>query len=65
MNPLKHIKKYSFILIAVLEWLCPATALAEKARILTPDKGLSNSHITQIYQDSKGYIWIATENGLN
>ncbi|MDR1610581.1 MAG: response regulator, partial [Candidatus Symbiothrix sp.] len=39
--------------------------LAEKARILTPDKGLSNSHITQIYQDSKGYIWIATENGLN
>jgi signal transduction histidine kinase/ligand-binding sensor domain-containing protein/DNA-binding response OmpR family regulator len=31
----------------------------------TPNEGLSNSHISQIYQDSQGYIWIATENGLN
>ena len=38
---------------------------AEKIRLFTPDDGLSNSHINQIYQDSKGYIWIATENGLN
>ena len=38
---------------------------AQRVRLLTPDDGLSNSHITQIYQDSKGYIWIATENGLN
>ena len=56
---------YSFVLISFLGWLCPSTAVAERARILTPDNGLSNSHITQIYQDSKGYIWIATENGLN
>jgi len=38
---------------------------AQRVRLLTPDDGLSNSHITQIYQDSKGYIWVATENGLN
>jgi len=38
---------------------------AEKVRLFTPDDGLSNSHINQIYQDTKGYIWIATENGLN
>ena len=38
---------------------------AEKGRLITPNDGLSNSHINQIYQDSKGYIWIATENGLN
>jgi signal transduction histidine kinase/ligand-binding sensor domain-containing protein/DNA-binding response OmpR family regulator len=38
---------------------------AEQARIFTPDNGLSNSHITKIYQDSQGYMWIATENGLN
>ena len=38
---------------------------AEQARIFTPDDGLSNSHITKIFQDSQGYIWIATENGLN
>jgi len=38
---------------------------AERIRLFTPNDGLSNSHINQIYQDSKGYIWIATENGLN
>ena len=38
---------------------------AEKVRLFTPDDGLSNSHINHIYQDSKGYIWISTENGLN
>jgi len=39
--------------------------IAEKVRLFTPDDGLSNSHINQIYQDSRGNIWIATENGLN
>ncbi|MDR1683590.1 MAG: response regulator [Candidatus Symbiothrix sp.] len=38
---------------------------AEKISLWTPNDGLSNSHISQIYQDSQGYIWIATENGLN
>ena len=45
--------------------LCTLSLKAEKVRLFTPDDGLSNSHINQIYQDSKGYIWIATENGLN
>ena len=45
--------------------LCTLILKAEKVRLFTPDDGLSNSHINQIYQDSKGYIWIATENGLN
>ena len=38
---------------------------AERVRLFTPNVGLSNSHINQIYQDARGYIWIATENGLN
>jgi len=46
-------------------FLISQNLIAEKVRIFTPDDGLSNSHINQIYQDSKGYIWIATENGLN
>lgn len=29
------------------------------------DGGLSNNHITDIIQDGKGFIWIATEAGLN
>ncbi|NOQ74711.1 MAG: SpoIIE family protein phosphatase [Crocinitomix sp.] len=27
--------------------------------------GLSNTHITDIIKDSKGFIWVATRNGLN
>ena len=45
--------------------LCSLNVKAERVRLLTPDDGLSNSHINQIFQDDKGYIWIATENGLN
>ena len=33
-------------------------------KINTKD-GLSNKNITKIYQDSRGYIWIGTVNGLN
>lgn len=29
------------------------------------DEGLSNNYITCILQDSKGYMWIGTEDGLN
>ena len=32
---------------------------------LTKNDGLSSNIITDIYQDSRGYIWIGTEDGLN
>jgi ligand-binding sensor domain-containing protein len=34
-------------------------------RHLTIDNGLSNSNVNSIVQDREGFIWIATENGLN
>lgn len=33
--------------------------------LFTADGDISSSLINQLYQDSKGMIWIATENGLN
>ncbi|GHT18867.1 hybrid sensor histidine kinase/response regulator [Bacteroidia bacterium] len=38
---------------------------AQIPRYYSTDNGLSNSLINQIFQDSKGFVWIATEWGLN
>lgn len=40
-------------------------ATGQTGKFYSPDKDLSNSLINQIYQDKRGFIWIATENGLN
>ncbi|WP_430812467.1 MULTISPECIES: ligand-binding sensor domain-containing protein [unclassified Carboxylicivirga] len=31
----------------------------------TISEGLSNSHITALFQDSRGYLWVGTTDGLN
>lgn len=38
---------------------------AQTGKFYSTDKELSNSLINAVYQDRKGFIWIATENGLN
>jgi signal transduction histidine kinase/ligand-binding sensor domain-containing protein/CheY-like chemotaxis protein len=40
-------------------------AQALQFRQLTPDDGLASSWVRTIYQDSRGYMWIGTGNGLN
>ena len=40
----------------------PNNASFEKISI---DEGLSNEEVTTIFQDSKGYMWIGTKDGLN
>ena len=58
---MKHIK---LILIALLSFFGATEASAQIARLYTSGSGLPNSQIYSIYQDSRGFIWIATENGL-
>ncbi len=36
-----------------------------KFKYLTVDEGLSNNHVQSITEDSYGFIWIATDNGIN
>lgn len=36
-----------------------------KARFITTSDGLSNNSVRNIFQDSHGFIWFATMNGLN
>lgn len=59
-----------FILIILLNILLPIKSYAEilsnaKFENISIDDGLSNEDITSIFQDSKGYMWIGTKDGLN
>lgn len=38
---------------------------AQTGRVYTTDRGLSSSLVIQLFQDSHGFIWAATEYGLN
>ena len=39
--------------------------LAQFGRLYTPDDLLSSSLVNDIKQDKKGFVWIATQDGLN
>ena len=56
---LKHLY-LSFILFFI-----PIVMNAQSVRLFSTDKELSNSLVTDVFQDQKGYMWIATEDGLN
>ena len=58
---MKHIR---LILTALLMIFGAPGISAQMARLYTSGSGLPNSQIYDIYQDSRGFIWISTENGL-
>nr|WP_315153419.1 two-component regulator propeller domain-containing protein [uncultured Flavobacterium sp.] len=52
-------------IITAIFLLMSYTARSQSGKLYTSDLQLSSSLINSIYQDSKGYIWVATEDGLN
>ena len=60
---LKQFLKHT-ILVTCLLMLPFFTANAQLARFYTTETSLPNSRVNQIYQDSRGFVWISTENGL-
>lgn len=44
---------------------CLFYAKAQQDKFYTPYQGLSNTSFNKITQDNEGFIWIATNNGLN
>jgi signal transduction histidine kinase/ligand-binding sensor domain-containing protein/DNA-binding response OmpR family regulator len=58
-------KKIIFFIIFFLCWVQWMPIIAQTGTFYSTDNVLSNSLINSIYQDSRNYIWIATEDGLN
>ena len=45
--------------------VCQAQLLSPKFRHLTTNQGLSQSHISAILKDKRGFMWFGSEDGLN
>ena len=58
-------KRYTFLLTLLILFLCCNNINSQGSRFYSAGNGLSCSLINQIFQDRYGYIWIATEYGLN
>lgn len=59
----------SFIAVAILLvaalWCVPLSALDVNSTKFSTSNGLSDNTVRKIFQDSRGYIWFATFNGLS
>ncbi len=53
------------ILLAIFYFGISGYARQIRFTVLTIDDGLSQSVVSQIYKDRQGYVWIATQDGLN
>lgn len=60
-----NIKNALFILTVVLLSAIPFRGVAQMETCFSANGQLSSSLVNQVHQDSKGFIWIATESGLN
>lgn len=56
------LRRLFIITLSIILALCSA---AQEMKIFSSDGYLSSCLVNRIYQDSKGFIWIATEYGLN
>lgn len=58
-------KRYVWKILVVCLCCIAQPIGAQTGKVYTTDMGLSSSLINQIFQDRQGFIWMATEYGLN
>jgi signal transduction histidine kinase/ligand-binding sensor domain-containing protein/CheY-like chemotaxis protein len=59
------VKRLFFLLAALLPLLSHAQISDTRFRHISIEQGLSNSSINCIFQDSRGFMWFGTRDGLN
>jgi len=67
-HKIKYLKFLIFFLISIVNAAVshtPAITPSAKFSHLTIEEGLSQSLVYDIYQDKEGYLWFATQDGLN
>lgn len=52
-------------LLFLILLLTSAFAEAQTGKLYNTENGLSSSFANQVFQDSRGFIWVTTRNGLN
>ena len=60
-----NMQSKNFIFVIVFFYFFPCLLGAQNKRLFDHNEGLSNSLINQVFQDNLGFIWVATEDGLN
>lgn len=60
-------RKFTILYLFIMLLLSPMWAQQKSIKFYTYgiENGLSQSHVTSIVQDDIGYIWVATQDGLN
>ena len=53
------------VIVILLCLLAALAATPQTSRLFSSDGELSNSLVNDVFQDSHGMVWIATEDGLN
>lgn len=67
MNSKQATVRFTFLLVLLILFVgfSALHAIENKFEYITPEDGLSQGNIEFIFQDSKGFMWFGTFNGLN
>jgi two-component sensor histidine kinase len=57
-------KGYTLLIASLIMWACEATAQQPYTIAINSNEGLSSDVVYDIMEDSRGFVWLATGNGL-